>query len=153
MASTFKLLPCDADGEPLGELEPMPHALVEACQQSAELYRRIGYHPPWVSYVAADGIQGVGGGAFVGAPRDGMAEIAYFTLPDFMQRGYATLTARHLIDIARRTSPQTVLRAFTLTEVNASTKILERLGFGRAGVTQDPDAGEVWEWRLPATHP
>src|SRR6185312_14127614 len=74
---------------------------VISCQQSVELYRRIGYQPPWVSYIATDGNTGVGGGAFVGAPRDGVVEIAYFTLPEFMGRGYATLTARHLVGIAR----------------------------------------------------
>jgi [ribosomal protein S5]-alanine N-acetyltransferase len=153
MASTLTLLQCDPHGKPLGELEPMPDALVQACQQSAELYRRIGYEPPWVSYVAADGIRAVGGGAFVGPPRDGIVEIAYFTLPEFIQRGYATLTARGLVAIAQRTNPKILLRAFTLTEVNASTRILERLGFRRFGLAHDRDAGEVWEWRMPVAGP
>jgi [ribosomal protein S5]-alanine N-acetyltransferase len=139
----FRLLQCDRDGRPTGELDPMPEALVQACQQSAELYRRIGYQPPWVSYVAADGNAGVGGGAFVGAPRDGIVEIAYFTLAEFMGRGYATLTARCLVSLARRAMPQIVLKAFTLPQVNASTKILERLGFERTGLAHDDDVGEA----------
>lgn len=63
--------------------------------------------------LAAVGFVAVGGGAFVGPPRNNRVEIAYFT-----QR-----------------------------ESNASTKILQRLGFKLFGDAQDPDAGEVWEWR------
>lgn len=125
----------------------MPEPLVQACEQSAALYRRIGYQSPWVSYVATDANRGVGGGAFVGAPLDGVVEIAYFTLPEFSGRGYATLTARHLVAIAQRAIPDIVLKAFTLPQVNASTRILEQLGFKRTGLAQDADAGEVWEWR------
>jgi hypothetical protein len=32
--------------------------------------RRIGFVEPWVGYVAVDDGEGVGGGAFVGAPHD-----------------------------------------------------------------------------------
>lgn len=143
----FRLIQCDRDGHPAAALDPMPEALVQACQQSAELYRRIGYHPPWVSYVATVGSAGVGGGAFVGAPHDGIVEIAYFTLPEFMGRGYATETATHLVGIARREMPQIVLKALTLPQVSPSTKILARLGFERVGFAHDANAGEVWEWR------
>lgn len=131
----------------MGAVEPLPEELTAACAQSAELYGRIGYEPPWVSYVAVDSGRAVGGGAFVGAPRDGLVEIAYFTLAGFQGRGYATQTARHLLAVARQVSPQVAVRAFTLPRVNASTRILERLGFTRVGMAHDDDAGEVWEWR------
>jgi len=36
---------------------------------------------------------------------------------------------------------------FTLQEHNASTRILQRLGFAFFGNARDPDAGNVWEWR------
>jgi len=45
----FELLVCDSDGWPAGFFEPMPEELVQACKQSAELYGRITYVPPWVS--------------------------------------------------------------------------------------------------------
>jgi RimJ/RimL family protein N-acetyltransferase len=125
----------------------MPAALVENCLATASLYRRIGFAPPWVGYVAIDGKEGVGGGAFVGAPRDNCVEIAYFTLPDKWGRGYATRTAAGLIDIARRHQPGIALKAFTLQEQNASTSILRRLGFVVVGDAHDEDAGPVWEWR------
>jgi len=146
------LHPIDRDGQPLGLLAPLTEALVEACRQTADLYLRVGYEPPWVGYVAADEGRGIGGGAFVGAPRDGMVEIAYFTLPEFEGRGYATRTATELIAIAHQRVPDIIIRAFTLPHENASTRLLNRLAFQRTGLAQDADAGEVWEWRLRVAH-
>ena len=74
-------------------------------------------------------------------------EIAYFTLEEFQGRGYATQTARQLVSIAREALPAISLKAFTLPVVNPSTKILQRLGFAKAGLAHDDDVGEVWEWR------
>jgi len=125
----------------------LPDALAAACTQSAELYRRIKYELPWVSYIAMAGERCVGGGAFVGAPKEGIVEIAYFTLDGFQGHGYATQTARELIAIARQAVPTITIRAFTLPETNPSTKILVRLGFTMIGFAHDEDVGEVWEWR------
>lgn len=144
------LHPIDCGGRPLGELAPLGEELVAACRQTADLYLRVGYEPPWVGYVAADERCGVGGGAFVGAPRDGVVEIAYFTLHEFTGCGYATQTATELVAIARRTAPEIILKAFTLPQENASTRILTRLGFAKIGVAHDADAGEAWEWRTAA---
>jgi [ribosomal protein S5]-alanine N-acetyltransferase len=146
----FALLPIDRDSRPLGELAPLGEELAGACRQTADLYLRVGYEPPWVGYVAADEGRGIGGGAFVGAPRDGVVEIAYFTLAEFTRRGHATRTATELVAIARRTAPGIILKAFTLPQENASTRILSRLGFAKIGVAHDADAGEVWEWRTAA---
>jgi RimJ/RimL family protein N-acetyltransferase len=142
----FTLIRCDAHGLPIEPVE-LSKEIVAACAQSAELYQRIGYEVPWVSYIAADAGVGVGGGAFVGAPREGAVEIAYFTLEEYQGRGYATQTARQLVSIARQAAPMISLKAFTLPVVNPSTKILQRLGFAQAGLAHDDDAGEVWEWR------
>jgi len=143
----FVLLRCERDGRPIGAVDVMPDELAAACAKSADLYRRIGYEPPWASYAAVDSGHGVGGGAFVGAPRDGLVEIAYFTLPQFQRRGYATQTATHLVALARQAAPSVTVRAFTLPEANASTRILERLGFRVVGEAHDDDAGQVWDWR------
>ena len=141
------LIQCDAKGEPIEPVKLLSEGLLAACAKSAALYGRIGYEVPWVSYVAVDAGIGVGGGAFVGPPRDGVVEIAYFTLPEFQGRGYATQTARELVAIAREAVRTISLKAFTLREVNSSAKILERLGFRKVGIAHDDDAGEVWEWR------
>lgn len=144
---TFALVQCDSDGTPTEAIACMPDAVVKNCVSTADLYRRIGFVPPWVGYVAVDGGEGVGGGAFVGAPQDNCVEIAYYTLKEKEGRGYATRTVAELIAIARRQEPQIVLKAFTLREHNASTSILQRFGFSVIGDAHDKDAGVVWEWR------
>ena len=143
----FVLHPIGRDGRPVGELAPPGEELILACRQTADLYRRVGYEPPWIGYVAAAEGRGIGGGAFVGAPRGGVVEIAYFTLPEFAERGYATQTATALVGIARHAAPAIILKALTLPQENASTRILKRLGFTKIGISHDDDAGEVWEWR------
>ncbi len=144
---TFALVQCDSDGTPTEAIACMPDAVVANCVATADLYRRIGFVPPWVGYVAVDGGEGVGGGAFVGAPRDNCVEIAYYTLKEKEGRGYATRTVAELIAIARRHDPRIVLKAFTLREHNASTSILQHFGFRVIGDAHDNDAGIVWEWR------
>jgi|SRR5688572_29322850 len=145
---SFRLVRCDRDGVPIELVPNMPDALVANCTASVELYRRIGFAEPWVSYVAVDSGNGVGGGAFVGPPSENCVEIAYFTLKEHEGRGYATSTVSALIEIARRHAPQVTLKAFTLREHNASTRILQRHGFHYFGDAHDPDAGAVWEWRV-----
>jgi ribosomal-protein-alanine N-acetyltransferase len=145
----FQLIACDEAGVPLEPGLDLPADVAANCAGTVELYRRVGYVAPWVGYVAvADGVA-VGGGAFVGPPRDGYVEIAYYTRSEDAGRGYATRTATALVEIARRHDSSVGTKAFTLIEDNASTRILERLGFGVVGTAQDPDAGEVWEWRRP----
>lgn len=68
MTETLQLIPCGAAGRPQGLTGALPDILRQHCEASAALYARIGYRPPWVSYVACAGPVPVGGGAFVGAP-------------------------------------------------------------------------------------
>ena len=144
---TFSLVPCDQNGNPAQTIPDMPEALIANCQATADLYRRVGFAPPWIGYIAVVNNRGVGGGAFVGPPKDGYVEIAYFTLENEQSKGYASQSASSLVALARAHDPEIGLKAFTLKEENASTKILGALGFSIVGVAQDADAGEVWEWR------
>jgi|SRR5450631_3549167 len=143
----FSLVRCGADGHPLTPIAMVPETIVAAYAANADLYRRVGFVEPWVSYVAVDEGRAVGGGAFVGPPRENRLEIAYFTLKELEGRSYATRTATALVAIARNANPEIVITAFTLRETNASTKILQRLGLKLFGDAHDPDAGDVWEWR------
>jgi [ribosomal protein S5]-alanine N-acetyltransferase len=143
----FSLVRCGPDGVPLIPVLEVPEAVAVTYAANADLYRRVGFVPPWVSYVAVDDGRAVGGGAFVGPPRENRVEIAYFTLPEFEGLGYATRTAAELVAIARDSNPEIIITAFTLRESNASTKILQRLGLRLFGDAQDPEAGDVWEWR------
>ena len=142
----LSLVQCDENGNPVEQIPSLAEELTANCIATANLYQRVGYQLPWVGYVAVVNGRGVGGGAFVGPPQDGYVEIAYYTLKDHEGLGYASQTAAGLVDIARRHDPQIKLRAFTLKEENASTKILSKLGFRIVGTAQDADAGEVLEW-------
>lgn len=143
-----RLIQCNERGEPTEPLLQLPTALAENCIASARMFETIGYSPPWVSYITSDEDQPVGGCAFIGAPKDGEVEIAYFTLEGFEGRGYAAAAAAHLIQIARRTEPRVTLTAKTLPEHNPSTSILKRNGFIFAGETSDRDIGLAWAWTL-----
>ena len=141
------LMRCAPDGKPVAHLSAFPAELAASCSATADLYQRVGYVEPWVGYIAVVGDVPVGGGAFVGPPKDGSVEIAYFTLPSYQGLGYAGQTAAALVAIARAHDPGVNLKAFTLMEENPSVRILRRLGFALVGTAQDADAGEVWEWR------
>jgi len=143
----FSLIRCDQNGDPVQSISDMTEELAANCQATADLYRRMGYMEPWVGYVAVVNSRGVGGGAFVGPPKDGYVEIAYFTLKEEQGQRYASQTAAGLVAIARAHDPNIKLKAFTLKEENPSTRILRHLGFSFTGIAQDADAGEVWEWR------
>jgi ribosomal-protein-alanine N-acetyltransferase len=143
----FSLIRCDPNGEPIVPLADIPAAVDANRAGTADLYRRLGYIEPWVGYLAVEDLRCVGGGAFVGPPKDNCVEIAYFTVEGMERRGYASQTAAALVDIARSAEPAVQLKAYTLREENASTKILRRLGFMLVGSAHDDDAGEVWEWR------
>lgn len=147
--AAFELVPCDAEGTPVRPLGVMPLALRDHCAACASLYANIGFEPPWVSYVAVSQGKPVGGGAFVGKPKDGFVEIAYFTLDEFQGRGFAGRTAGSLVRIARQTASEVTITAKTLRERNPSAKVLERLGFHHVRDVLDDDAGLVWEWHLP----
>ena len=150
---SFQLIKCAADGSPVEPISGLPAQITANCAATAGLFRRIGYCDPWVGYVAVDAGVAVGGGAFVGAPRDNHVEIAYYTLKEWERRGYAKRTAAGLITIATLAQPGIVVRAFTLPEHNASTAVLQALGFVHVGDSHDPDAGATWEWQLVAKQP
>jgi RimJ/RimL family protein N-acetyltransferase len=85
---------------------------------------------------------------FPGPPdSNGVAEIAYGIAPPYQGRGYATEAALALIDFATNDSRVKIIRAHTLPEANASTRILEKCGFQRVGETVDPENNfMVWRW-------
>src|SRR5262245_3555685 len=97
-SSRYALVMCGEDGFPPSKAYFVPDEVAEMCRQGASLYERIGYQPPWVGYLlySSDGAV-LGGGAFVGAPKDAEVEIAYFTLPEHRGKGFAKATARILL--------------------------------------------------------
>ena len=95
----------------------------------------------------------VGGAGFKGAPdAAGMVEIAYGIVPSREGRGYATEAARALIHFAARDSRVRLIRAHTLPEANASTRVLKKCGFAKVGDVVDPEDGPVWRWERSPQH-
>lgn len=77
---------------------------------------------------------------------DGMVEIAYRIEPGHESRGYATEAAKALIDFAFASSEVKRVRAHTLPEPNASTRVLTKCGLAFIGPVNDPEDGLIWRW-------
>lgn len=90
-------------------------------------------------------------GGFPGPPdSNGVAEIAYGIAPAYQGKGYATEVAKALIDFAARDKSVRLLRAHTLTQTNASTRVLEKCGFEKISETVDPENNmPIWRWKRP----
>ena len=113
---------------------------------TVQMYERSGYVEPWIGYLAMDAGRCVGSCGFTSPPAGGVAEIAYFTYPDFEKRGIATRMAQCLISIAQECDSSVRIIAHTLTEENASNHILRKLGFAFIGTVDHPEDGKIWEW-------
>jgi RimJ/RimL family protein N-acetyltransferase len=94
-------------------------------------------------------LMGIGG--FPGPPDpDGVAEIAYGIAPAYQRKGYATEVANALINFALSDPRVKLIRAHTLPETNASTRVLEKCGFKKCGETIDPENNlPIWQWERP----
>ena len=91
--------------------------------------------------------QVIGNASFTGPPDgDGVAEIAYGIVPSYQGRGLATEAAGALTEFARKHDRVTKLRAHTLPQRNASTRVLEKCGFQRVAELEDPVDGPIWRW-------
>jgi RimJ/RimL family protein N-acetyltransferase len=126
-----------------------PDLLRSVGQQTVALLQRTCATPPWTGYLAVDGSQDIiiGTCAFTAPPdAEGIVEIAYFTFPPFEGRGYATAMAAALVELAEAATAIRKVRAHTLPERNASTRVLQKLGFDQIGEAADPEVGRVWRW-------
>jgi RimJ/RimL family protein N-acetyltransferase len=116
------------------------------------LYDRTGAAEPWIGYLGSKSDNGevIGCCSFVGPPRDGFIEIAYFTFPHAEGQGFARSMAAGLISIVKAHAPFPKVFAHTLAEHNASTSVLIHLGFRQVGDAIDEEVGQVWRWeRVP----
>ena len=115
---------------------------------TTQLYRTVGYQPPWIGYLAFENDACIGACGFKSPPQNNRVEIAYFTFPQYESRGVATRMAASLIAIAKANAPDIKVTAQTLPEENASTTILRKLGFSLTSTVEHPEDGLVWEWEL-----
>ena len=88
----------------------------------------------------------VGMCGFVAPPgADGTVEIAYGIAPAYQGKGYATEAAHALVEIARANPAVRVIRAHTLAERNASTRVLEKCGFKKVRELFEEKL-RIWRW-------
>ena len=144
----LSLVPIDSSGAPADAGLELDDLARDVCESTAGLYRRVGFVPPWVCYLAVfdEGVAGTCG--FTAPPSAGRVEIAYYAFPRSEGRGIATSMARELLALPRAADPGVTVTARTLRERNATVRILEKLGFTLEGTVLDPEEGEVWEWVL-----
>ena len=91
----------------------------------------------------------VGKCGFKGPPDSNQTvEIAYMVEPEHRCKGYATEAAQALVAFAFNSGQVRVVRAHTLPEPNASTRVLTRCGFRYLGEVIEPEDGLVWRWEI-----
>ena len=146
-----------AGDEPLGEMlgaevlagwAGFPEAL-PALRDAAPAAVAPPDRPHWGTHLMVvgppDTVVGLCG--FYGPPNpEGTVEIGYAVAPARRGQGLATEAARLLLDEAAAAGVEAV-DAHTLAEPNASTAVLEHLGFRRIATQPDPEHGDVWHWR------
>ncbi len=142
----MNLIEISQTGEPAKPINGLPAIAGDFGSNYAAIYKKTGYIRPWTGYVAVIDSQCIGTCGFKSPPENGRVEIAYFTFPEYEGRGYATLMAHMLLEMARITDPHITVIAQTLPQKGASTRILEKIGFKLTGSIHHPEDGEVWEW-------
>ena len=113
-----------------------------------DYYQVIGFNLPWVGYFVVRQNEIVGSCGFTGQPKEGKVEIAYWTFKEFEGQGIASFSCRELVSISQKTDPTLTITAKTAPEHNASTKILQKNGFGFIEIVQDHEIGDAWLWAL-----
>ena len=127
--------------------------LVTGPEVSADFLARLDSSPaadPWRDGFAVvhltDNVV-IGLCSFTGPPgAEGVVEIAYGIAPGYQGHGYATEAAQALITYAFATGFVRSIRAHTLPEHNASTRVLAKSGFRLVGEITDSQDGLVWRW-------
>ncbi|MEZ4937275.1 MAG: GNAT family N-acetyltransferase [Crocinitomicaceae bacterium] len=128
----------------------LPVYSTEDCQNLIDAYEdfypKFGFTPPWIGYFIFRADQIVGSASFVGPPKEGVVEIAYWTFKDYEKQGVASFACKELVMIAHRENPNIRVTAKTAPEPNASTRILEKSGFVFSNTVQDEEIGNAWMW-------
>jgi len=91
----------------------------------------------------------IGTGGYKGAAdAEGMVELGYSIAPGYQRQGLAAEAARGLMDHAFAQPNVQMVDAHTLAEWNPSTKILRKLGMTKIAEKNDPEDGDIWQWRI-----
>ena len=96
----MELIGITESGEPATAVPSRPEIAAGAVEATAQLYRAVGYEPPWIGYLAIESGICVGMCGFKSPPQNNRVEIAYFTFPGNESRGIATRMASEPIRLA-----------------------------------------------------
>ncbi len=113
-----------------------------------DYYPQTGFNLPWVAYLVVRDQQVVGTCSFVGQPKEGKVEIAYWTFKAYEGQGIASFACKALLKIAQAADPKVMVTAKTAPEHNASTKILQHNNFMFTEIVKDEEIGDAWLWVL-----
>ncbi len=91
----------------------------------------------------------VGNGGFKGPPGNaGTVEIGYEIAPAYWNRGFATEAVQGLLAYAFSHEEVKAVMAHTLAQVNASNRVLQKVGMQFIAEVVDPEDGQVWQWQI-----
>ncbi|PWJ57545.1 RimJ/RimL family protein N-acetyltransferase [Dyadobacter jejuensis] len=160
----LRLVPCDdtlfdaikMGNNVLGRVMGLnvPKKWTEFRDTFAPSYERWKQHPPlreWWVYLTIhkERNQLIGSCGYKGEPdSSGIVEIGYEIMPDMRAQGLATETAKGLVEHAFASNGVHKVIAHTMSEENASTQLLQNLGFVYTSDVQDSDEGALWLWEL-----
>ena len=147
----MELIAITENGELAKPVPSTPEVAAEVVEATTQLYRTVGYEPPWIGYLVVENGTCVGTCGFKSPPQDNRVEIAYFTFPGHESRGVATRMAAELVRLALDKMPAVTVAAQTLPTESASTSVLKKLRFRFVDSVEHPEDGLVWEWQLSDT--
>jgi RimJ/RimL family protein N-acetyltransferase len=129
-----------------------PHEKAEVSPVWLARLDRSSFCDPWIhgfALVHPSSGTVVGQCGFKGPPAaDGVVELAYGVSPEHQGKGYATEAAAALVSFALSHEGVRTVRAHTLPQQSASTRVLTKCGFRRVGEVIDPEDGLVWRWEV-----
>lgn len=100
-----------------------------------------------VAWLIVEEDAAIGMVSFTKAHSDGGYELGYGVAPAYEGRGVTTRALALLLEAARADG-RTVLTAETSVDNPASQRVLEKNGFGRSGMRDDPEDGPLICWSI-----
>lgn len=91
----------------------------------------------------------IGSGGFKGQPDSlGVVEFGYEIAPEYWNLGYTTEACKAMRDFAFEQETVHQLIAHTLSEENASNRVLKKIGMHFDSELPDKKLGKIWRWKL-----